>query len=534
MIALNHLRTLALGALVLVCSAATAQESKVRWKGIVNVEKEVPPGQTFHKFVKGDGGSIVGLRVNGDSPVIGGQNQVTLDRTLVAYTIEGLKEIKFDKTKILWGEGPVSVETIETFNKQFRVIASKADLETGKLLLIQQVQGPRSLTGKGGQLLGEIPFDRLGKSKDYFKPNMAVGFTTLVSVDSTKMLVQLTPESTVHSAGCPVYAQMFDKDMKVLWWNKLTTDGSARSFDIIDTKVDPVGAVWYLVKNVSNPDPKEKELGYGFTIYRLDSAGQTAALLDLPGAEFAQAATMEMRADGSITVAGVYANDETNREESVGIFQCVVDVKEMKFDRFKMHPFDKRMEKKEEKWQMNMIVDRLLLKKDGGSFVVARKSGIETHYVADLSGKKFPKTEQVDGSLHIFELDASGGVKWYKQFEREMTSTTNAAGLILPMCFDNSLLIVLNDAEVNIEKRKEKVPVYPQNGIKDALMLEFKSDGGEKTKLVLADSRFHQVALQATSVWRVTPNLVITLGTEGGKKAGIQPVVFTLSGEVKK
>ena len=535
--AFNPLRALASGALVVSTLLGTAQDSKVRWKVYSTIEDNQNGGYWYHKFVKGDAGSIVGLRINGNSPVIGGQNQVTLDRTLVAFAFEGMKEIKADKTKILWGEGPVAVETIENFNRQFRVIASKADLETGKLLLIQQVQGPRSLTGKGAQLVAEIPFDRLGKSKDYFKPNMAIGFTSLVSVDSTKMLIQLTPDGTVHSAGCPVYAHMFDKDMKTLWWNKLTPDGSARSFRIIQTRVDPKGAVWYLVKNTSNPEPTVKEdLGYSFSIYRLDSAGQTSAVLDLPGAEFAQDANMDMRVDGSIIVGGVYSTDETNREESVGVFRCVVDAsdKEPKFDGFKMHPFDKRIEKKEEKWQINMIVDRVMTKKDGGCFVIARKSGMETHYVADLSGKKFPKTEQVDGALHMFDLAANGDLKWYKQLEREMTAVTDAPGRILPLCYENNLLVLLNDAGVNIEKRKLKEPPYPQNGFKECLLVEFKGDGSDKTKEVMAENDFHKLGLQAANVWRVTPNMVITLASESLGKGKIQPVVITLGGEAKK
>lgn len=183
---------------------------------------------------------------------------------------------------------------------------------------------------------------------------------------------------------------------------------------------------------------------------------------------------------------------------------------------------------------MNMIIDRVLPKKDGGSFVIARKSGIETHYVSDLSGKKFPKTEQVDGALHIFELDASGGQKWYKQLDRTMTYANDAPGRILPICYENTLLVLLNDAEANIEKRKQKLPADPQNGPKDALLVEFKADGADKTKLVLAESRFHQLGLQADMVWRATPNLVITEGTAGGNTGRIWPVVITLSGEVKK
>ncbi len=535
--AFNSLRALASGALVVSTFLTIAQESKVRWKIQSAEEKNQDGGFWYHKFVKGDAGSIVGLRINGTSPVIGGLNQGAIDRTLVAFALEGMKEIKVDKTKILWGEGLVAVETIENFNKQFRVIATKAEPETGKLLVLQQILGPRSLTGKGAQLLTEIPFDRLGKTKDYFKPNMGIGFTTLVGVDSTKMLLQLTPDGTTHSAGCPVYAQVFDKEMKPLWWNKLTTDGSARAVKIIETRMDPTGAVWYLIKNTSNPQPKApEELGYSFTIYRLDSAGQTAALLDLPGSEFAQDATMDMRVDGSIVVAGVYADDQTNRDESVGVFQCAVSAsgKEPLFDRFKLHPFDKRMEKKEEKWQNNMIIDRVLTKKDGGTFVIARKSGIETHYVADLSGKKMPKTGQVDGVLHLFELASGGDLKWYKQFQRVMSHATDAPGRILPICYENNLLVMLNDAEVNIEKRKLKVDPYPQDGFKDALMLEFKGDGAEKTKVTLNDHQFHPMGLQAGNAWRLTPNLMVTLASESLGKGKIQPVAITLSGESKK
>ncbi|HNM68396.1 MAG TPA: hypothetical protein PKG57_01930 [Flavobacteriales bacterium] len=511
-----------------------AQDEKVRWKTYTGTEKNQDGGFWYHKFVKGDAGSIVGLRVLTKSPVIGGMNQVSIDRTLVAFQLDGMKEVKADKTKLLWGEGPVSVETIEHFNKQFRVIASKADPETGKLLVIQQVLGPRSLTGKGAELLAEIPFDRLGKTNAYFKPNITVGFTTLVSVDSTKMLLQLTPESTVHSAGCPIYAHLFDKEMKSLWWNKLSPDPGAKSSRIMSTKVDPTGAVWYLIKNVSDPDPKTKgEAGYNWSIYRLDSAGQTTALLDLPGSEFVQDARMDMRLNGTITVAGVYSDAEMDRNVSVGVFQCTVNGagKEPKFDGFKLYPFAKRIEGKEEKPQVNMIMDRLLLKKDGGTFVIARKSGEETHYVSDLSGKKTPKTEQVDGAIHIFELAADGSQKWYKQLEREMGSANNALGQILPMVYENNLLLLLNDAEGNIEKRKQKLPIAPVDDFKDAILVEYKSDGTDKSKVVLTEPR--RLGIVAGSAWQPTAGLVVLLGAEK-PKGSVQPVAITLSGEAKK
>ncbi len=511
-----------------------AQEGKVRWK--VNANYNAPPeeGTVFHKVVRGDNGSIVALQVKGDNPVLGGREQWQLDRTLVCYDQESLNKIKFDKTKILWGEGAVAFETIEQFTHQFRVIASQPMPDSAKLLLLDQVLSPRSLTGKGARRLASIPYDRLGKSSDYFKPNMPMGFTTTVGTDSTKLLVGLTPAGTIHSAGCPVLALVFDKYMKLLWMNRLATETAARSFDIIATKVDPKGAVWYLIKNVTNPEPKTKDdLGYSYSLYRLDSAGQQAVLLDLAGKDFAQDATMEMRPDGSIVVAGIYGNESTSRNESVGAFHCALDVKNMKFDNFKLLPFEKEVVKKEEHWRTNMRIDRVWPKKAGGLFIVTRKSGTETHYVADLSGKKFPKTEQVDGALHIFETDATGAQKWYKIVDHELSYDNALPGTIISMCYNDVLFILMNDNEGNVEKRKLKQPVDPITSGKDAMLLEFKPDGTDKAKLVLKE-KFDQLVLDPKQIWRAAPGLIITTAAKGFGKDEFWPMVITLSEAVKK
>ena len=532
---MSVLHALVLGAACLATNTLTAQENKVRWKVFTDYKAKPDEGTVYHKVVQGDAGSWVALRVKGNDPVIGGADQAQLDRALVAYTIEGPAEIKVDKTKILWGEGPVAIETIERFGGQCRVIASEPDPENGKLQLLQQVLSPRGLTGKGAQLLADIPFDQLGKSAEYFKPNMAVGFATQLSVDSTKKLIGLSPQSTRRSAGCPVFAQVFDKQMKRLWVNTFNPESGVRSFRIVDTRIDPKGAVWYLVKNVTNPEPKAKEdLGYSFSLYRLDSAGQQGVVLKLAGKDFAQDATMDMRPDGSIVVAGIYGDENTARNESVGVFQCVLDKAAMKFDRFKLHPLSKRVEKKEEHWQINMVVDRVFCKKNGGTYIVARQSGIETHYVADLSGKKMPKTEQVDGPLHLFELDASGERKWYRVFDRMLTYENAVPGMVISLAYEDVLYLVLNDAETNIEKRKQKQPVDPISARKDAVLVEIKPDGSDKTKKILEGGAYEQLGVMPSQCWRAGPGLVVVAGAEGFGKGKTWPVVFSFSNESKK
>lgn len=529
---------LALGALALASfSLSVAQESsRVRCK--VKTNWEAPPFEDKgpSKVVPGDGGSVVMLVTKDGQQVIGGVPQGQLDWTLVAMATEGLTEIKKDKTKILWGEeGNVAIETIERFSSQFRVICSKPDPENAKLLILQQVLNPRSLTGKGAQLIMALPYDQLGKGSEYYQNNMAVGFTTTIGIDSTKLLLGLSPQSTTRSAGCPVFAIMLDKQMKPLWTNTLATESSAKRFNILSTQVDKNGAVWYLIKNITNTDPKAKEdLGYSFSIYRLDSAGQEATLLDLPGKEFAQDAVMQMLPSGGIEFAGIYANDKTTREESVGVFRCTFDPASMKFDQFKLIPFNKQIIKKEEAFQTNMRINRLMMKRDGGCYVVAERSGIETHFVSELSGKKVARTEQVNGPIHIFEITSSGDQKWYTTIDRMLAYENELPGTVIATAFDDALFIWFNDNETNIDKRKEGVAPYPVIQGKELIQVEFKGDGKPKEKRILAEGQYKQLGLHPTYLVRLGADRILTLGAEGFGKGKTWPILIEFGKDVKK
>lgn len=511
-----------------------AQESKVRSKVKADLSGKPDEGIGIAKMVRGDGGSIVVLKTKGGRTVLGGVPQPQLDWSLHAINSESMLPIKSDKPKIVWGEGPVALETIETFGRQFRLIATKPDPENNTLLVLQQVLSPRSLTGKAAQKLVEIPYDRLGKGPEYFVADMPVGFTTTISTDSTKLLLGLTPASTTRSAGCPVFAQVFDKQMKPLWSNTLATDANAKRIDIVGTKVDPAGAVWYLIRNVSNPDPKlREELGYSFSLYRLDSAGQQAALLDFGKKEFAQEAAFDILADGTIVCAGVYSTPEANRNESVGVFRTTLDVKEMKWAAPTKVPYEKQLVKKEERLQNNMHLDHIWPKKDGSLYVVTQKAGIESHMVSDLSGKKVERTEWVGGPFHIMELTPAGEAKWYKRVDRDMGHDNGGPGRIISLSYDDVLFLLFNDEEGNFEKRKSKLPVDQVTNAKDAVMLEFKPDGADKGKVVLKEG-YKQGYFDASSVWYMGNGLVGTIGSPGFGKDKTFPVLVEMSKDTKK
>jgi hypothetical protein len=515
-----------------------AQESKVRVKVKADLAGKADEAYGVAKVVKGDAGSVVALKTKGGNPVMGGLSQVQTDWSLWSYSTETMTAIKNDKPKVVWGEGPVALETIEFFAGQFRLIATKPDPENGKLLIIQQIMSPRSLTGKGAQLITELPYDRLGKGADYYQSNMSIGFTTLVNADSTKLLLQLTPNSTTRSAGCPVFAMMLGKDLKPLWNFTLQTDPAAKEVKLLDTQVDKTGAVWYLTKNITDPAPKTQEvIGYNYVLYKLDSAGQLAVPIDLPAEDYAVDATLTFRKDGNIAVAGVYNHPDHKRNEAIGLFYSTLDIKTLAWGNWKQHPLEKQLvevkTKKEERLQTDIIIDRVLPKKDGGAYLVSHGSARITTMVSDLSGAKKPKYSWDNWDLHIMELTASGDLRWYKTIERDMSFDNDIPGRLISATYDDALFILLNDDVSNFEKRKSKEALMKLTSAKDATVFEFKADGTERPRKAL-ESEFDYGCFMFSRTWRIGQGLIATLGSYGFSDERTYPVLIQFSKEAQK
>ena len=530
MTTLSLLRPIALVILSSTClTILHAQDSKVRVKVKADLNAQPDRELGLAKTVYGDEGSYVALKTLGGKTVLGGIPDVDLGWQLFVIGSDKMNDIKHDQPKFVWGIGPVALETIETFNKTFRVILTKPDAEHGKLLLLQQVLSPRSLTGKAASLVAEIPYDRFGKSPDYFKPGMSVGFTTTKADDGKHMLIGLSPASTTRSAGCPILGVMVDNNMKPIWTNRLATEPGNVSTEVVTTTVDKTGAAWYLIKNVADASPKTKEnVGYSFSLYRMDSLGQKSFPLDLGKKDFVQEAAFTILPNGHMVCAGIYSNGDASRNESIGVFESSLDTATGKWSTASRTPFEMQTVKKVERLQTNMRLERVWPKKDGGLYVIALRSGLETHQVSDLSGKKVEKTEWVNGAFHALELDPSGEKKWYTVVPREMSFTNDGPGKAFSIAYSDVLFLFYNDALSNVELRKKKEAVEPVDKPKDALMLEFKSDGGYKEKIVLKDG-YKQGYFNADTVWPMGDNLYGMSGAPDFRKDRSFPIVIELT-----
>jgi hypothetical protein len=466
-------------------STAWAQGGRVTVSAPSDTKPEAGIGVA--KMVRGDAGTLVVLRTKDGDPVIGGLPQSGLNWSLQSFGTEKMEKIGQNSPTFVWGIGPVAIETIEHFNKQFRAILSKPDPKNGQLLVLQNVLSPHSLSGKASSLVAELPYASFGMAPARFKDGAAVGFTTTVSADGKHMLIGLSPSSTVQK-GAPFFALVVDGNMKPVWSRVLVPDSGMVSHEIIDTQLGNDGAVWYLIKDVSDPAPKTKDkTGYTITLYRLDSTGQKSATLNFSRKEFPKDAAFEIRPDGSVVCAGIYSNPDANSLQSVGVYQIALDPKTMKWGDMARNPFDMQMVKKVERLQSNMHLEHIWPRTDGGLYVVTVRSGVETHLVSDLSGKKTEKTEWVNGDIQVMALDHAGAVKWYTKVPREMSFADQGPGKALSIAEGNTLLVFFNGDAANSELRKKKLAVEPVDKPKDALMVQFKEDGAYQEKTVLND-----------------------------------------------
>jgi hypothetical protein len=520
-------------ALVLAATQAEAQSGSVRVKVKADLESAPDQGTGVAKMVQGDAGSFVALKTKGGNTVLGGLQESELEWNLCAYGSDKMNLIKCDKPKFVWGVGPVTMETIERYGGRVRAILSKPDPANGKLMLLDQVLDPRSLTGKAAALITEIPFGEFGKSPSWFKPGLTLGFTTLKAADGKHMLIGLSPLGTVRTAGCPTLGVMVDEQMKPLWTRTLNLPMNAVRTDITGQLVDQDGAAWYLVKNTTDAAPKVKGVtGYAYVLYRVDSSGQKEIVLDLGDRIFAQEAALGRMPDGRITCTGTYANADAGKNESVGVFHVALDGKAMKWTKAATVPFVLREVKNVQRLQNNMHLVQAWPKAAGGLYILAERAGIETHLVSELSGKKVEKTEWVSGDLHVMELAVDGSVKWYNQVPREMNFADNGPGKVFGLVKDDVLFAFFNDAEANIELRKKKTAIEPVDKPKEALMLEFKPDGGWKEKVVMKEG-FKQGYFKADQIWPLAEGLYGTTAAPDFRKDRTFPILIELGSDTR-
>ena len=92
-----------------------------------------------------------------------------------------------------------------------------------------------------------------------------------------------------------------------------------------------------------------------------------------------------------------------------------------------------------------------------------------------------------------------------------MSFTNDGPGKAFSIAQGNVLFLFFNDDAGNIDLRKKKLPIEPVDKPKDALMLEFKDDGGYKERTVLAEGG-KQGFFDADAIWPMGNGL---FGLEG-------------------
>ncbi|MCB9169483.1 MAG: hypothetical protein H6597_06195 [Flavobacteriales bacterium] len=478
-------------------------------------------------MVRGDATSIVGLRVPATAIVLGGTPQKGMDWSLVTWSREKMERSKQDLPRMIYGIGPVCVETIFKFRGQNYLLGSKVLDDEQVVQLIAQPFDPHSLVTKGGIELAKVPLDRFGGTKPAH--GAAIGMCADVSADSSQLCIHAAPELTSRG-GAAYLTMVFDKELHLHWSGVLAKDQDMASAELLQDLYDQQSAHWYLFRTHDAKDTKDADgPGMGIKLVRLDSTGQQMIDLELPGAAYAQDARMALRKDGKLVLGGIWAEKKMRGDRSKGMFITSLAGTTMEWGAFKMTEYEKKTINEQQELQRDMVVEDLLLMDDGGTALFTDEHKLRTTQSSNFANKQITRESYITGDMHVLRSGRSGEKIWYTVIPRSLSLDSPHAGEPFAIAKGDQLFVLMNDAEDNEElrKHKEEIPVIEKGG--EAMIFEFKEDGDARGKVVLDDRG--QGYFLPGSRWMLGPGEIGLLGSRdlGGQET-FAVRVFTESG----
>lgn len=519
-----NLRNTLFTLLATLAGTLAAQDTKVRVKVKVDLGQKPDAVNTIHTLIKADDGALVALKVPARLGALGGVPQNEVPWSLMTLSRADMLPIKEAPHKILYGVDPVSVETIIRFHKKMLLFGSKIDRETSGVMVIAQEMNPRSLTPlRGAELLATIPFDRFGKGPEWFVRHAAVGFDIQLASDSGRFVLTLSPERTTL-AGAPHFAAVFNKDRSLYWAASLQPE-PARQHEVLSSLLDEHGAMWYLVKQVTDENPKDKTPGHHFAVYRVDSLGQAMAKLELAGKEYAQDVRMKLRKDGRLVLGGVYGSTDMQRNEAKGIFMTTLDRTQLEWGSIARHAYTLKKEQDREVPQVDMVVEDVLTFGDNGTVVVTDERALRSWTSKNFANQVVNRQAYINRDLHIMRLNATGDQVWYRTIARNVSLPDGRRGDPIAFQYADIFYLLMNDDLKNEPLRKAGTPLPALESGGEALLFEFKSDGSTKPRAVVND-RYDQGYVVPENLWRVAPNELCLLAVMKLKADRTFPVSF--------
>ncbi|MCB0792147.1 MAG: hypothetical protein H6595_12400 [Flavobacteriales bacterium] len=495
----------------------SAQQGAARIK--VEADRTTRPDEVHQviAMIRGDATSIVGLRVPVEARVLGGVPQKGMDWSLVTWDREKMERSKQLLPKMIYGIGPVCVETIFKFQGKCYLLGSKVLPDQMMAQLIVQEFDPHSLVTKGGRELVQVPLERFGGATRPM-PGAAIGFNATLSADSSQLCLSTDPENTSRP-GATYVSLVFHKDLQLHWSNVLAFDQEPAGAELLQDLFDSEAVHWFLFRTMATKNPKDTgSPAIGIKLVRMDSSGQKMKDVELPGSAYVQDARMVLRPDGKLLFGGVWAERKMRNDRSKGMFVSSMNTGDLEWGAMKMVEFEKKVIEGHEELQRDMVVEDLLVMADGGLALLTDEHKLRTTQSSNFANKMVTRESYISGDLHILRTNRSGDKTWYTVIPRGLSLDSPHAGEPFALAFGDQLFVMMNDAAGNEElrKHKEPIPVIEKGG--EAMVFDFKEDGSGRGKVAL-DERGQGYFLPGDR-WILGPGEIGLLGSRdlGGKE----------------
>lgn len=498
---------------------SSAQEPKVKVRVKMSRDDDADDKRIPMKIVAAGSENVMMLRtVNA-----GGQRGAQTNRPkLTSYSLDKLSHVGEEELK---NEG-VRVETIEWFGGRTMVI-STAPRENGTAIVWREADMKLKKHDLPYQEIITFPGVESGRSKNAYNTSWQSKYNTKVASDENSMLI-VSPEFRDKESGLAVFKLVLvGTDMKPIWAKMLIPDKRAKRTSIQDVAVDASGNAYLVIKeNFSAKDTKSKDLNFELVLYKVHGDDVSRSVMNFDGGVHPRSALIRNAPKGGLLCAGTYANTTGKDWWALGNFVARAAPDGASFSKVTTFEFPPEKEDKKYKGYAYMYITDLLVRSDGGGYIVNDRHWWQEH--GGSQGASSILWHHAD--MMVISLDANGTEEWITHIDRFVTANNKLTGTVMPAVFNDKLYVFTIDEESHKAKRKEDKPIgnrFQPSKMFSAYFL-FKEKGKYREKTILTRDK-DRYAIQGNSLQPVGDGVYMCLGSKGHNKKKSYPVKITFT-----
>jgi hypothetical protein len=350
--------------------------------------------------------------------------------------------------------------------------------------------------------------------------------------DRKKLLVtyRLTPEEKNDRKNYDKLGfQVFDENMNKLWGGEFRMPYTEAVMDNSDFSVDAKGDAYLLSKVYDNEKRREKDKetgkpGYHFEVMKFTKDSKQiikapvsvedffiheTSLTESANHEMIIACTYSKKASGNGTDGVFFATLDQNGK-LVKYKNGYYEFPKEELQKFESARTRRKIEKKDDYEQPNLVVRNIVVEPDGGIFFTCEEYHMEAHYHQRSSGMGYYTYTYYYDDILGCKINTSGKFEWLRKIPKRQRGTNGRGTMsfkLVPDAAGYHFLYLDNLKNLNLPE--DEVPKLHMDGYGGQVIVTTITHDAKVSKELLFDTREEEVKIFPANFYRINNNQFI-------------------------